>query len=75
MKTRLERAKTRVSVDSDWTQEIRLKLGCSKNLCCDFSIDMADVGTGLAMKNLLKDILYADHLVLIGESIDTLRNN
>ena len=53
-----------------------LKLGCSNELCSHliFFAVVVDVVTEFARDGALNELLYADDLVLINETIDGLRN-
>ena len=47
--------------------------GCTKDLCCHVFAVVVDV-TELARDGVLSELLYADVLVLMSETIVTLRN-
>ena len=48
--------------------------GCTKDLCFTFFTLLLDVVTELVRKGVLRELLYADGLVLKSETIEGLRN-
>ena len=66
--------------ESEWIKSFQrslwLKIGCIKDLLLSlflFSV-VVDVDTEFASKAVLSELLYADHLVLMSETIEELRN-
>ena len=57
-------------------RRLRFKLGCTKDLCCYlfFFAVVVDVVTGFARVGALSELLYADDLVLVNETMEGLRN-
>ena len=64
-------AKKRVRVDSELSEEFEVKVVMHREyvLSCFIDTVVADVVTGLVRKGELSDILYADDLILMGETI------
>ena len=65
--------------ESEWIlsnqRSLRLKWGCTKDLYCHhFFAVVVDVVTEFSRESVLRALLYADDLVLLGETIDQLRN-
>ena len=55
-------------------RSLRLMWGCTKDLCCHlFSVEV-DVATEFARDGVLRELLYADDLVVISETMEGLRN-
>ena len=71
-----EGAKTRVKVDSEISEEFEVKVGmCQGSVLSPFLIAVVvDVVTELAREGVFGELLYADDLVLMSETIDGLRN-
>ena len=63
--------------ESQWIlscqKSLKIKLGCTKDLCCHFTV-MVNVVIELARDGSLSELLYADDLVLMSETIEGLRN-
>ena len=63
--------------ESEWIlRSLRLKCGCTKDLCCHllFFAILEDVVTELAKDRVLSELLYADDIVLMSETIEGLSN-
>ena len=71
-----ERAKTRVRVDSELSEEIEVKVGMHQGsvLSPFLFAEVVDVVTELDREGALSELLYADDLVLMSETIEGLRN-
>ena len=63
--------------ESEWIlscqRSLRLKRRCTKDLCCHLLALVVDVVTKFS-RGCASELLYADDLVLINETIDGLRN-
>ena len=71
-----EGAKTRVRVDSELSEGLEVKAGMHEgSVLSPFLYAMVvDVVTELAREGTLSELLYADDLVLMSETIEGLRN-
>ena len=71
-----EGEKTRLFVDSE-LKSFMLTWLCTKDLCCHLFLfaGVVDVFTELAREGVLSELMYADDLVLMSETIEGLRNN
>ena len=55
-------------------RSLRLKWGCTKDLCCHLFVVVVDVVIEFAREGALSELLHAGDLVLISETIERLRN-
>ena len=64
-------------MDSELSEGFVVKVGMHQgSLLSQFLFAMVvDIATELAREGVLSELLYADHLVLISETIEGLRNN
>ena len=71
-----EGIKTRVRVDSELSEELEVKVGINQgSVLSPFCFAMVvDVVTEFTREGALSELLYADDLVLMGETIKELRN-
>ena len=68
-----EGAKTRVRVDSELSEEFEVKVGMHQgSVLSPFSTVVVDVITEVAREGALCEILYADDLVLMSETVEGL---
>ena len=69
-------AKTRVRVDSELSEEFEVKVGMHQvSVLSPFLfVVVVDVVTELAREGALSELLYADYLVLMSETIERLRD-
>ena len=71
-----EGAKTRVRVDSELSEELEVKVGKHQGSELSpflFAVE-ADVDTEFAREGAISELLYADNLVLMSETIEGLMN-
>ena len=70
------RAKTRVRVDSELSEEFEVKVGMYQGYVRStyLPVVMVDVITELARDGVLCELLYADDLILMSETIEGLMN-
>ena len=67
--------------ESEWIlccqRSLRLKWECTMDLCCHlfFFAVVVDVVSELSILGVLSEVQYADDLVLMSETIESLRNN
>ena len=54
--------------------EFEAQMGRQKNLCCHLLAVVVDVVTDLAREGVLSELLYANDLVLMSDTIEGLRN-
>ena len=59
-----------------YQRSLRLKWGCTNDLCCHlfFFAVIVDVVTEFAREGALSELLHADDLVLISETIEGLKD-
>ena len=71
-----EGAKTRVRVDSELSEEFEVKVGMHQgSVLSPFLLAVVvDVVTEFAREGALSELLHADDIVLMSETIDGLRN-
>ena len=76
VKSLYEGAKTRVRVDNEFSEELEVKVGIHQgSMLSPFYVAVVvDVVTEFAIEGALSELLYADDLVLISETIEGLRD-